>query len=68
MLDSEKSFKKTILFCSFSNLLLEKEKYELYALNNIYGSFRLNEEANKMYDRDKKILLDFKERLDILFE
>lgn len=68
MEDFNKNLRKTIVFCAFCELLFEKQKYEEYSLNNIYGGFRLQEEIEKMHKRDKSVLENFMERLDCLYE
>lgn len=68
MLEDNKFLKKVVLFGLFCDLLFERERYEIYSLKNIYGGVRFDVEVDKMYYRDTKKMLDFKERLDNLFE
>lgn len=58
-------FKVLFMFC---DLLQEKERYEQYALNNIYGFSEFSNNLSKMYKKDSKLLSDFKEVLDKLYE
>lgn len=64
---SDIELRKSIIMCYFFNLIFEKQKYQSYSINNIYGTIRSSEELDKMRLNDNALIIEIRERLDELF-